>query len=416
MKPGTVMGMGTIPDCTGLDHDDFLDPGADIRISIDKDAKTITIADNGIGMAAALAVLESTDIAHGPLEVLLTTNEEAGMDGAFGLKPGLLQGKLLLNTDSEQDGEVYMGCAGGLDALIQLPINYQPPAANTVMFNVRLSGLRGGHSGCDIHRGRGNAIKLLAQLLDNSQQGCPFALAELQGGTLRNAIPREATATVAVAVGDEERFSRNLLQQFDAACAELRLADPNLKLALSPSTKQQHVLSEDSCLRLLGLIRKLANGVLRMSDAIDGVVDSSSNLGILRLGQHHAELLCLIRSLNASGKADIAGQLQAVARLCGAKVSLSGDYPGWQPNPESLAMALVRDCHQQLFGSIPNIMVIHAGLECGLFKAAYPEWDMVSFGPTIRFPHSPDERVEIASVARFWQLLVEVLKQLPQQP
>lgn len=371
-------------------------------------------ADNGIGMAAALAVLESNDIAHGPLEVLLTVNEEAGMDGAFGLKPGLLQGQLLLNTDSEQDGEVYMGCAGGLDARVQLPLSYQP-AADQLFFTIRLSGLRGGHSGCDIHRGRANAIKLLARLLDDCQQDCPFALADLQGGTLRNAIPREATATVALAAGDEERFSRNLLRHFECACSELRQADPNLKLALSPARAAQPLLSAESSLRLLGLLRNLPNGVISMSTAIDGVVASSSNLGILRLGPHQAELLCLIRSLDEDGKADIAGQIQALARLCGASVTLSGDYPGWQPNPASLAMTLVRDCHQQLFGTLPNIMVIHAGLECGLFKAAYPHWDMVSFGPTIRFPHSPDERVEIASVARFWQLLVEVLKQLPQQ-
>lgn len=370
-------------------------------------------ADNGIGMAATLAVLESTDLAHGPLEVLLTVNEEAGMEGAFGLKPGLLQGKLLLNTDSEQDGELYMGCAGGLDAQLLLPLSYQTTSSEQLFFNVRLSGLRGGHSGCDIHRGRANAIILLAQLLAACLPDCPFTLAALQGGSLRNAIPREASAIVAINAGDEERFSRHLLRHFESASLGLQQAEPHIKLALSPAEAQPQRLSSESTQKLLSLIGHLTNGVVRMSADIDGVVESSSNLGVLRLNPQHAELSCLLRSLNEQGKAEIAAKLQSQAQQHGASVNFSGDYPGWQPDPHSLAMQLVRDCHQQLFGSQPKIMVIHAGLECGLFKAAYPQWDMVSFGPTICFPHSPDERVEIASVARFWQLLTQVLEQVP---
>lgn len=372
-------------------------------------------ADNGIGMAAALAVLASDDIAHGPLEVLLTTNEEAGMDGAFGLKPGLLQGTILLNTDSEEDGEVYMGCAGGIDAHLRLPLSRLAPQAEGVTLRVALSGLRGGHSGCDIHRYRGNAIKLLGRLLQAAGAEVGLQLADLRGGSLRNAIPREASAVVVVAAGQEEALTAALHRYFTQMADELKLADPNFKLAISPLDQRPRPLTRDSQQRLLALIRSLPNGVVRMSDAMSGVVETSTNLGVMQLGEDQADLLCLIRSLRDSGKQDVVEQMQAVAALAGASIEVGGSYPGWEPDTRSTAMQLVRDSHEQLFGTIPNIMVIHAGLECGLFKAAYPHWDMVSFGPTIRFPHSPDERVDIASVGRFWQLLVEVLKRVPER-
>lgn len=371
-------------------------------------------ADNGIGMASALAVLDSDDVAHGPLEVLLTINEEAGMDGAFGLKPGLMQAELLINTDSEDEGDVYMGCAGGIDANLSFGIAHIAPSATADYYTLAISGLKGGHSGCDIHLGRGNANKLLARaLLELSEfdlQLCSFS-----GGSLRNALPREASAVIAVEHSLHDKLLARIEQLDCLFKDELKSADPSVNLTLASAAPVDWVMARDSQRKLLAFISSCPNGVLRMSDEMTGVVETSSNLGVVTQQMGEVKIQCLIRSLRESGKAEAQQRISQLAQLADAKLTFAGNYPGWEPDTQSPLMQTVRETYQGLFGKIPNIMVIHAGLECGLFKNAYPDWDMVSFGPTIRFPHSPDEQVNIETVDKYWQLLVAVLAHTPRR-
>ncbi len=392
------------------EHDFLTDP---IEAYVDGDwvtARGTTLgADNGIGMAACLAVLASDDLEHGPLEVLLTTDEEAGMTGAFGLEPGLLQGDMLLNTDSEQEGEVYMGCAGGVDANIRLAFSTDPVPDNYQAFRLELTGLRGGHSGCDIHRGRGNANKLLCRLLLAIGKSCALRLVSIEGGSLRNAIPREAAVVLMVAA-DETDNLRTAVQASGALFSEeLAAVEPALNLVLTPVAQPATVMDSDAQRRLIRALTACPDGVIRMSDSVAGVVETSINLGVISTTDSAVIVQCLIRSLRDSGREQVEQMIAALFGLAGAEVSFDGAYPGWQPDNDSVALTLVQETYQELFATRPEVMVIHAGLECGLFKNAYPHWDMVSFGPTIRFPHSPDEQVHIASVNRFWQLLVAVL-------
>ncbi|MHA7002357.1 aminoacyl-histidine dipeptidase [Aeromonas schubertii] len=368
-------------------------------------------ADNGIGMAACLAVLADKSLKHGPLEVLLTSDEETGMTGAFGLEAGWLEGEILINTDSEEDGEVYMGCAGGVDANIRFPLELIAAPAGEA-FELQVKGLVGGHSGGDIHRGRGNANKLLVRLL-KAAQDLNVELAEIHGGTLRNAIPREARATLIVPGASVNAF-KALVDRFTGIYqSELAATEPNLTLLLTQTTAPAKVMSTALRDRLLDALMACPNGVMRMSDSMAGVVETSTNLGVIKTLDGEVYIQCLIRSLIDSGRDQIEQMTRSLFALAGASCEFTGAYPGWAPNVNSPVMELVRDAYQELFGSRPNIMVIHAGLECGLFKSAYPEWDMVSFGPTIRGAHSPDERVHIVAVERFWQLLSRVLEQIP---
>ncbi|WP_095498497.1 aminoacyl-histidine dipeptidase [Paraferrimonas haliotis] len=370
-------------------------------------------ADNGIGMASALAVLGSDDIAHGPLEVLLTIDEEAGMTGAFGLQSDSLTGDILINTDSEQEGEIYMGCAGGIDASLTLDLDYQAVASNSHHFTVNVSGLKGGHSGCDIHLGRGNANKLLARFLFNAPSDLNLALADIKGGSLRNAIPREGEIVFSVDAVQSNALQAYVAQFTQAVTQELALAEPNLSITLKESNSASQVMTADSQHRLVAMMHACPNGVIRMSNAIEGVVETSLNMGVVSVVDGKATVLCLIRSLDDSSRNNVESMLAAIASLAGGNASFSGAYPGWKPDNSSPVMALVREVYQQIFQREPDIMVIHAGLECGLFKKPYPDMDMVSIGPTIKFPHSPDEKVHIESVAQYWQLLVELLKSIP---
>lgn len=368
-------------------------------------------ADNGIGMAACLAVLADKSLKHGPLEVLLTSDEETGMTGAFGLEAGWLEGEILINTDSEEDGEVYMGCAGGVDANIRFPLERVATQSGEA-FELQVKGLVGGHSGGDIHRGRGNANKLLVRLLKAAAH-LDVALAHIQGGTLRNAIPREASAILVVPAGHVTEF-KALVDRFTGIYqTELAATEPNLTVLLNATAAPAQVMSASLRDRLLDALMACPNGVMRMSDSITGVVETSTNLGVIKTLDNEVYVQCLIRSLIDSGRDQIEQMTRSLFTLAGASCEFTGAYPGWAPNVNSPVMELVRDAYQQLFGSRPNIMVIHAGLECGLFKSAYPEWDMVSFGPTIRGAHSPDEKVHIVAVERFWQLLTHVLEQIP---
>ncbi len=372
-------------------------------------------ADNGIGMASALAVLADDSVEHGPLEVLLTMTEEAGMDGAFGLQPNWLQADILINTDSEEEGEIYMGCAGGIDFITTLPLQREAVPAGYQTLKLTLKGLKGGHSGAEIHVGLGNANKLLARFLFAHAAALNLRVLDLNGGTLRNAIPREASAVVAVPA-DQADALKALSQEFLTVLQnELSAKEKNITVLLEPTTSASQALSADSQQRFLALLNGTPNGVIRMSDAVKGVVETSLNVGVVTTSENEAEIICLIRSLIDSGKDYVVEMLTALGQLAGAKVAPKGGYPGWQPDADSPVMHLVRELYQDLFDKTPNIMVIHAGLECGLFKKPYPNMDMVSIGPTITGPHSPDEQVHIESVGLYWKLLTSLLKAIPER-
>lgn len=372
-------------------------------------------ADNGIGMASALAVLADKQVAHGPLEVLLTMTEEAGMEGAFGLQPDWLKAQILINTDSEEEGEIYMGCAGGIDFVSELPIHRQAVPENYLTFDITLNGLRGGHSGADIHLGLGNATKLLARFLADHLQKMSGQLITFTGGNLRNAIPREANAIVAIPAEQEAQLHHALAKFMALLTNEVSPKDKNLRLAAQSVITDKSALTPQSANQFLNLLNATPNGVIRNSDVAAGVVETSLNIGIVTLDHQQAKIFCLIRSLIDSGKEYVVSMLHSLGKLAGAKTEAAGSYPGWQPNADSAIMALTREIYQSLFDKEPNIQIIHAGLECGLFRKPYPHLDMVSIGPTITGPHSPDEQVHIGSVALYWQLLTALLKAIPNQ-
>lgn len=395
-------------------HDFTKDP---IEAYVDGDwvkAKGTTLgADNGIGMASALAILGSNDIKHGPLEVLLTIDEEAGMTGAFGLQAGMLDAEILINTDSEQEGEIYMGCAGGVDAQITLPMVWQASEQSYASFSLHLSGLKGGHSGVNIHLGRGNANKLLARFLFENADELALELTQFTGGSLRNAIPREANISFMLPAENVDALHEKV-RAFEALVrAELTIADPDMRLVLSEIPTPKRVMSENSQNTLIDLLHVCPNGVMRMSDEVAGVTETSLNVGVISTNDEEVSILCLIRSLIDSGRTQVEGMLNALTNLAGAEIEFSGAYPGWKPDNSSPVMAIVRETYESIYHKEPVIMVIHAGLECGLFKKPYPEMDMVSIGPTIRYPHGPDEMVNITTVGQYWDLLLAVLERIP---
>ena len=397
-------------------HDFTKDP---IQPYIDGDwvkARGTTLgADNGIGMASALAVLADDSVSHGPIEVLLTMTEEAGMEGAFGLKAGWLQADILINTDSEEEGEIYMGCAGGIDFITTLPLQREAVPASHDIVKLTIKGLKGGHSGGDIHLGLGNANKLMARFLAGHATELGLRVLDLNGGTLRNAIPREATAVLAVPSANLAKL-KTLAETFLSILKiELAAVEKNLNIQVESAQSDSQALTSDSQQRFIALLNGTPNGVVRMSDEVKGVVETSLNVGVVTTDAKEAQIICLIRSLIDSGKDSVVSQLTSLGELAGAHVEAKGSYPGWKPDANSPVMHLVRETYQKLFDTTPNIMVIHPGLECGLFKKPYPEMDMVSIGPTITGPHSPDEQVHIASVGQYWQLLTALLKAIPEK-
>lgn len=402
------------------DHDFLTDP---IRpyIITEADGDWVTAegttlgADNGVGLASALAVLASDDITHGPLEVLVTIDEEAGMSGAFGLQPNWLEGDILINTDSEQEGEVYMGCAGGIDASATFDLHFENVPANYQAFNLSISGLKGGHSGVDIHTGRANANKLLIRFLLAASNNFDIRLTELNGGSLRNAIPREANSSFVVASDQVESLKTALTTYLSTIKASLTAIETDIDMLLISPEDFEQCWDSNTQSNILRALNACPNGVIRMSDDIAGIVESSLNLGVIHTRGKKFNALILIRSLHDDGRLETQRTVQSVFELAGANISFSGAYPGWKPNNDSAIMKTVSDTYQQLFNKVPAVMVIHAGLECGLFKTAYPHWDMVSIGPTIKFPHSPDEKIEIATVAQYWQLLTAVLANAPKK-
>lgn len=374
-------------------------------------------ADNGIGMASILAVLDSDDLAHPTIEALFTMTEETGMDGAKGLSPDVLTAKLMINTDTEEIGEIYLGCAGGVDADIHLPASFET-LTDECLIQCSVLGLKGGHSGIDIHKNNANAIKLLAYALSNQH----IRLVSLTGGTARNAIPRMATAVVAINNKDNNKddFIAHLHQisqdistlvgGFETGITwQITDVQPNQQ------STQQTALSIKDSQKIINLINAIPNGVLRYSDKVADTVETSLSLGKISLDDKGVHITSLIRSLNHLGKNTAMAMVQSVCELAGANVVFSGDYIGWNPNPSSAITALTKQIYGDIIGHEPALKVIHAGLECGLIQDAYPEMDIVSIGPTIKNAHSPDECVHIGSVATYWQVLTGILANSPKR-
>ncbi len=370
-------------------------------------------ADNGIGVSAALAVLADTSVKHGPLEILVTTDEETGMTGAFNLEPNMLKGKMLFNLDSELEGDIYVGCAGGLDVTAVFKGQRIETADTDVAVRISLSGLSGGHSGMDINLGRANANKLMARFLKFAAANYESMLSEINGGDMRNAIPRDCEAVLTIDAEDYDDFIEAVDEFEDIFRTEYADTEPSLKLSAQKTTLPTTVLDEMTTDDLINALQGVQNGTIKMSQAVPGLVETSSNLAIVRTENDVITVQFLLRSSVDSEKEDLASSIDSIFRMADADVTLSGDYPGWKPNPDSVALAIVRDSFRSLFGKEANVTAIHAGLECGIMMGTYPEWDMVSFGPTILHPHSPSERVNVASVARFWELLKHVLVNVP---
>lgn len=377
-------------------------------------AKGTTLgADNGIGLASCIAVLEADDIAHPDLEVLLTMTEEVGMEGVLGLRPNWLTSEIMINTDTEDNGEIYIGCAGGENVNLNLPLTQEANPFDSTL-EITLKGLRGGHSGCDIHTNRANAIKVLARILSEIQ-GIDFRLVDLKGGSVRNAIPREAHAVISYAEKDQEKLTACLAEISHTVQTELKLAETGFTLLTEAKPNASHSFNKASSEKAIHLLNLLPNGVIRQSDVVKGVVETSLSVGIVGIEENALEVTILSRSLIESGKAEVRSKIRALAALTGATATFSGDYPGWEPDTESAIVPITKQIYDEVLGYESQIKVIHAGLECGLIKKVYPNMDLVSIGPTIRNAHSPDEKVHIPAVQIYWELLTKLLAQVPEK-
>ncbi len=372
-------------------------------------------ADNGIGVAAAMAVLESTTLKHGPVEALFTIDEETGMTGAFGLKPGILDGDILINMDSEDEGELYVGCAGGIDVLASKTYTEENAPSGHEAYKVHVQELKGGHSGIDIPLGRANANKVLFRFMMQAESDLKIRLSEATGGDLRNAIPRESHAVILVPVAECDAFEALVASYQEIYKKEFADTEPNLSFTCEKSTMPSKVVPAVEQARFIRALFACPNGVQRMSQSMKGLVETSNNLAIASIKDGKFEAYNLTRSSVDSAKEATAWKIAAVFQLIGADVNLSGEYPGWKPNMDSPILKTCQDVYNKNFGKIPEIKAIHAGLECGLLGGVYPNFDMISFGPTIRFPHSPDEKVKIDTVKLFWEFLVLILEEIPEK-
>lgn len=377
-------------------------------------AKGTTLgADDGLGVAAAMAVLEAKDLKHGPLEVLITKDEETGMYGAFGLKEGTLKGDILLNLDSEQEGELYIGCAGGIDITASLEYKEEAPADGFVARKLTLKGLRGGHSGLEINEGRGNANKLLARVVHDLLVEFDCQLASFEGGNMRNAIPREAHAILLFNPDDMEGLD-DYIKEYEAQInSEYETIESNVSLKMEAVEVPATVVPEEIQDNMINVLMACQDGVMRMIPTVPDTVETSSNLAIVIIAGGKAEVRILARSSCDTMKDFLADSLAACFSMAGMKVEFSGAYSGWQPNVNSPILQAMKASYKEQFGTEPAVKVIHAGLECGIIGATYKNLDMISFGPTLRSPHSPDERAYIPSVTRFYDFLVATLEKTP---
>ncbi|MBQ0151309.1 MAG: aminoacyl-histidine dipeptidase [Chryseobacterium sp.] len=386
-----------------------------IQMEVDGDwvkAKGTTLgADNGLGVATIMSILESSDIPHPELEALFTIDEETGMTGALGLKPGQLKGQILLNLDTEEDDEIDIGCAGGVDVTVSNTYTTEDAKGETVKIEVK--GLRGGHSGMDIHKGFGNSNIIIGRLLYKGLENQNLQVISIDGGSLRNAIPREANALVSVKNANEfiatlETFKNEILEEFAAIEAHLQI-----NITVGESTDK--AISVEDSKKLIYVLKSLHNGVYRMSPDVQDLVESSNNVARVELKEGKLRILNLSRSSVDSSKDSVAEQLKCVSELAGMTVEMSGSYPGWKPKPGSEIVQIMEKIYTEKFGAKPHVVACHAGLECGIIGANYPAMEMVSFGPTIRGAHSPEEKANITSAQKFWTFLKEILANIPQK-
>lgn len=387
-----------------------------IKMEVDGDwvkAKGTTLgADNGLGVATIMSILESSDIPHPAVEALFTIDEETGMTGALGLKPGQLTGDILLNLDTEEDDEIDIGCAGGIDVTMSQTYPTEPAKGQIVRIEVK--GLQGGHSGMDIHKGFGNSNIILGRLLYHGLAKENIQLISIDGGGLRNAIPREAVAIVSVRNANEfieeltNRLKKDILEEFATV-------EPGLQINIENSTSSEKAISEADSKNIILVLKSLHNGVYRMSPDVKDLVETSNNVARVELKGGNLRILNLSRSSVESTKDAVAEQLKSVAELAGINVELSGSYPGWKPKPGSEIVQLMEKIYTEKFNEKPHVVACHAGLECGIIGANYPEMEMVSFGPTIRGAHSPDEKANIPSTQKFWVFLKDILANIPQK-
>ncbi|WP_394348019.1 aminoacyl-histidine dipeptidase [Mesohalobacter halotolerans] len=388
-----------------------------IEMYVDGDwvkAKGTTLgADNGLGVAAIMSILASDDIKHPAVEALFTVDEETGMTGAKKLDPNILDGEILLNLDTEEDDEIGIGCAGGVDITATRFYIEESIPENTTAFQIVVKSLQGGHSGMDIIKGLANANKILTRLLFKAHQDYNMRLSKFVGGGLRNAIPRESTGIFVIANDDIDAFKASFKNLTEEIQSEYQSLEPQMSIQLKACGTPKSILSSDVQDLIIKSLQAAHNGVYRMSPDIDGLVETSNNIAKVHIEKGKIEISCLTRSSVDSGKWDLAHSLESVFDLAGCRVKFSGDYPGWTPNPKSEILKVLDMLYQNNFGEKANIAACHAGLECGILGSHYPEMDMVSFGPTIRGAHSPDERASISSTQKFWAFLKDILNHIP---
>ncbi|UCH83245.1 MAG: beta-Ala-His dipeptidase, partial [Candidatus Latescibacterota bacterium] len=370
-------------------------------------------ADNGIGLAAALAVADDKSVIHGPLELLFTVDEETGLTGAGKLDGGMLEGKRMLNLDSEELGAVFIGCCGGGDSTTTLPLEWTDAPRGAEGASVKVRGLRGGHSGLDIHEQRGNAVKILARVLFETGRDLSLAVETLSGGNKRNAIAREAQADVLIESGRMDDFASRVSELQSVIAAELGGKEPEMSLVVEATSEpSSRVLTDDSGSKLIGLLLSLPHGVQAMSYDIPGLVETSTNMATVSISGDEAMIVSTTRSSIGSALQSVRDQIRSVGELAGATVAENKPYPGWKPDLDSEVLAAFKRVHVEVTGNEPEVKAIHAGLECGIIGEKCNGMDMISFGPDIENPHSPDERINIPSVNRFWRLLTAVLEEL----
>ena len=399
---------------TDVKHDFDKDP---IQPYIDGDwvkAKGTTLGgDNGVGVAAALAIMDSTNLEHGPIEALFTLDEETGLFGAQALKPGFVNGKILLNLDSEEDGALYIGCAGGQNTFVKYKFTLNDVPANTTAIEIKVTGLKGGHSGLDINSGRGNAIKLMTRLLHELNYTFGIRLGSINGGSKHNAIPRETFSVIRVAKKMATETMAYIDRYNKIVQSELASVEPTLNVVAAESKSKSKVLDKTSAKSLIDSLYAVPNGVIKMSADIPGLVETSTNLAVVVTKGKVVEVTLSQRSSVESEKNDISNSIAAFFKLVKAEVVQSDGYPGWKPDIHSPVLKTMKNVYHKMYGSEPEIKAIHAGLECGIIKERYPDMDMISFGPTLMDVHSPDEKIMISTVDKFWNLLTAVLKNVP---
>ncbi|MEC4048977.1 aminoacyl-histidine dipeptidase [Flavobacterium sp. SUN046] len=394
---------------------DFDTQGIDMYVDGDwvRARGTTLGADNGLGVATIMAILESKDIPHPAIDALFTIDEETGMTGALNLKGGVLQGEILLNLDTEEDDEIDIGCAGGIDVTATRAYKLEDVPEGSVGYSINVRGLNGGHSGMDIHKGLGNANKIMNRLLFDGFENFGLQVAEINGGSLRNAIPRESVAQVIVAGMYDEAFAFDMQEIINDIKAEYRTMEPNLTIEINKTDLPAQVMDLGVQEGLLRALYAAHNGVYRMSPDMADLVETSNNVARVIVKEGQITVQCLTRSSVESSKFDLANALRSAFELMGCEVNFSGSYPGWTPNVNSPILKVLTDIYQKQNGEAPKVVACHAGLECGILGTNYPGMDMISFGPTIHGAHSPDERASISSSQKFWKFVLEILQNIP---